>query len=285
MSRARPGRGLPGGPQFVVWLGRTTLSSTLYARITTLPKMFHLGWFTSFAVDEWNEPFGSGGEPWDGSFYIEMAKAMERACFDYLMLEDTLMLSEAYGGTSEAYLKAAIMVPKHDPAPLAALIGAATTRISASSTTMSTHGLSAVPARAPLFDARSHRQGPVRLEHRDERRGHRPRRTSASTSCRRASCATRWPRNTWPSSTRCSTPGSRARSCIDRESRHLRRPYEGRADPFQGQIFFLARPAQHGALAAGAPGLYSGGRLADRPGVRRPATPIRSSPSPTASRA
>jgi FMN-dependent oxidoreductase (nitrilotriacetate monooxygenase family) len=92
-------------------------------------KKFHLGWFTSFAVDEWNDTFGSGGEPWDGSFYVDLAKAMERACFDYLMLEDTLMLSEAYGGTTEAYLKSAVMAPKHDPAPLAALVGAATTHL------------------------------------------------------------------------------------------------------------------------------------------------------------
>jgi FMN-dependent oxidoreductase (nitrilotriacetate monooxygenase family) len=42
------------------------------------------------------------------------------------MLEDTLMISEAYGDSIEAYLKHAIMVPKGDPAPLAALIGANT---------------------------------------------------------------------------------------------------------------------------------------------------------------
>ncbi len=27
---------------------------------------------------------------------------MERACFDYIMLEDTLMVCEAWGGTMEA---------------------------------------------------------------------------------------------------------------------------------------------------------------------------------------
>jgi FMN-dependent oxidoreductase (nitrilotriacetate monooxygenase family) len=89
-------------------------------------KKFHLGWFTNFITDEWNLPFASGGRPWDGKFYIGMAQAMERACFDYIMLEDTLMISEAYGGTMEAYLKHAIMVPKHDPMPLAALLGANT---------------------------------------------------------------------------------------------------------------------------------------------------------------
>jgi FMN-dependent oxidoreductase (nitrilotriacetate monooxygenase family) len=92
--------------------------------------MFHLGWFTNFTVDEWNGTFASGGSPWDGKFYVDMALALERACFDYLMLEDKLIIPEAYGGTSEVYLKHALgMVPKHDPAPLAAVIGAATTKI------------------------------------------------------------------------------------------------------------------------------------------------------------
>jgi len=90
-------------------------------------RPFHLGWFVNFAVDEWTKPFtGGGGDPWDGTFYIDMAKAMERACFDYIMLEDTLMISEAYGGSTEVYLKHNIMGPKADPSPMAALIGANT---------------------------------------------------------------------------------------------------------------------------------------------------------------
>src|SRR5712672_3036700 len=95
-----------------------------------MPKKFHLGWFTNFTVDEWNDPFASGGgKPWNGKYYVEMAKALERACFDYLILEDTLMLSEAFGGSTKQYLKSAIQVPKHDPAPLAAVIGAQTSRL------------------------------------------------------------------------------------------------------------------------------------------------------------
>ncbi|MCK0198877.1 NtaA/DmoA family FMN-dependent monooxygenase [Ancylobacter sp. 6x-1] len=93
-------------------------------------RPFHLGWFTNFAVDEWTKPFtGGGGDPWDGQFYVDMAKAMERACFDYIMLEDTLMISEAYGGSTEVYLKHNIMGPKADPSPMAALIAANTTKL------------------------------------------------------------------------------------------------------------------------------------------------------------
>src|ERR1700730_10439613 len=45
------------------------------------------------------------------------------------MFEDTLMVSDAYGGTTAAYLKHALMVPKGDPSPMAALVGASTTRM------------------------------------------------------------------------------------------------------------------------------------------------------------
>lgn len=94
-----------------------------------MPKRFHLGWFTNFIADEWNKPFANGGQPWTGDFYIKMAQAMERACFDYIMLEDTLMISDVYGHSMEASLKNAIAVPKHDPAPLAALLGANTSKM------------------------------------------------------------------------------------------------------------------------------------------------------------
>ncbi len=89
-------------------------------------KRFHLGWFLNFVVDAWNEQWGSGGQPWNGDFYVELGRAFERACFDYMILEDKLMVSDAYGGTSEADLKHALFSPKHDPVPLVPLIAQAT---------------------------------------------------------------------------------------------------------------------------------------------------------------
>ncbi|MDE1907040.1 MAG: NtaA/DmoA family FMN-dependent monooxygenase [Rhodospirillales bacterium] len=89
-------------------------------------KKFHLGWFMNFTPDEWREPFGQGGTPWDGQFYVEMAQTLERACFDYIMIEDKLMVSETYGGSRERGLRGGVMAPKHDPAPLAVAMGMAT---------------------------------------------------------------------------------------------------------------------------------------------------------------
>jgi FMN-dependent oxidoreductase (nitrilotriacetate monooxygenase family) len=103
-------------------------------------QKFHLAWFTNFVLDEWNEPFASaGGNPWTGDFFVDFAKSLERACFDYIMLEDTLMVSESYGGDSKTYLKGAIQVPKHDPAPLAAVMAAQTKNLGIVAT-MSTLG-------------------------------------------------------------------------------------------------------------------------------------------------
>lgn len=110
--------------------------------MTAKPKPFHLGWFTNFTSDEWNGPFSNGGAPWDGKFYVEMAQSLERACFDYIMFEDKLAISEAYGGTAEISLKHALgFSPKHDPVPLAAMISAATKNIGvvATMSTLSYH--------------------------------------------------------------------------------------------------------------------------------------------------
>ncbi|WP_075214174.1 NtaA/DmoA family FMN-dependent monooxygenase [Mongoliimonas terrestris] len=92
-------------------------------------KPMHLAWFMNFTPDEWREPFGQGGYPWDGRFYIEMAQTLERACFDYIMIEDKLMVPQTYGGSRDTALKNAMMVPKHDPAPLATAMGMATSRL------------------------------------------------------------------------------------------------------------------------------------------------------------
>lgn len=89
---------------------------------------FHLGWFLNFVADEWNGPWGSDGMPWSGDFYVDMARQLERACFDYVILEDKCHVSDAYGGTMQADLKHGI-APKHDPAPLATLLAASTARL------------------------------------------------------------------------------------------------------------------------------------------------------------
>jgi FMN-dependent oxidoreductase (nitrilotriacetate monooxygenase family) len=87
---------------------------------------FHLAFILNFTTDDWRGPFGNGGTPWDGDFHIEMAQALERACFDYVIIEDKLMVPETYSGSAAAALRQAAIAPKHDPVPLAAAMGKAT---------------------------------------------------------------------------------------------------------------------------------------------------------------
>ncbi|MEY9841036.1 NtaA/DmoA family FMN-dependent monooxygenase [Streptacidiphilus sp. EB103A] len=94
-----------------------------------MTRKFHLAFIFNFTPDDWQGPFGTGGSPWDGTFHTEVAQALERACFDYVIIEDKLMVPESYGGSSQAALKQAMVVPKHDPVPLAVAMGLATSRL------------------------------------------------------------------------------------------------------------------------------------------------------------
>ncbi len=58
-----------------------------------------------------------------------MARSLERACFDYILLEDSSYVGESFGGSTEIYLKKAIAVPRQDPSVVAALMTQVTSRI------------------------------------------------------------------------------------------------------------------------------------------------------------
>ncbi len=93
--------------------------------------MFHLGAFTTFKPLDWTGPWGGEhGETWaDGNFFVDLVKGLERARFDYVMFEDSSMVSDAYRGTSEADLKYALYAPKHDPMMLMPLLAKATNHL------------------------------------------------------------------------------------------------------------------------------------------------------------
>lgn len=95
-----------------------------------MPKKMHLGWFMNYAPPQWTDPFDRVNTSWtNADFHIEMAQMLEGACFDYLMIEDTLMVSNAYGGSTETTLKHALQVPKMDATVLAGAVVKATTKL------------------------------------------------------------------------------------------------------------------------------------------------------------
>ena len=95
--------------------------------------MFHLGWFVGYGygVQSWRQIWsGAGGTEWSKpDLYVDMARAMERAGFDYMMIEDSSCIPDIYGGSMESILRNAHGAPKHDPMALVPLIAAATKRL------------------------------------------------------------------------------------------------------------------------------------------------------------
>ncbi|WP_421988774.1 NtaA/DmoA family FMN-dependent monooxygenase [Roseococcus sp.] len=97
-----------------------------------MTRPFHLGWFLQgSSVQAWGEPWtGAIGRDWmKPELFTDMARALERACFDYVLIEDSSYIGESYGGSREVYLTNGLAVPRQDPAVTATLMAAATSRI------------------------------------------------------------------------------------------------------------------------------------------------------------
>ncbi|GAB3045361.1 NtaA/DmoA family FMN-dependent monooxygenase [Sediminivirga luteola] len=97
----------------------------------TAPK-FHLGWFLQeSSIQAWGKPWtGNIDKEWaDASLFKVLAQELERACFDYILIEDGGSISEAYGQSLDFALKNGLSVPRHEPAALAATLLEITSRI------------------------------------------------------------------------------------------------------------------------------------------------------------
>ncbi|MCM0621135.1 NtaA/DmoA family FMN-dependent monooxygenase [Nocardioides bruguierae] len=96
-----------------------------------MSRPFHLAWFTSFKPPAWRSPWGGvSGEEWmTGEYYVSMVKQLERAGFDFIMFEDSSLVSEALGGTAEMDLKHGLHSPKLDPFPLLPVLARETEKI------------------------------------------------------------------------------------------------------------------------------------------------------------
>jgi FMN-dependent oxidoreductase (nitrilotriacetate monooxygenase family) len=93
--------------------------------------MFHMGWFLTygFGVYGWNDQW-SGNVRHDVAkpgLFVDLATSLERAGFDFMMLEDSSVLPDIYGGSPEYSVRTGIV--RHDPMPLVPLLGAATSRL------------------------------------------------------------------------------------------------------------------------------------------------------------
>jgi FMN-dependent oxidoreductase (nitrilotriacetate monooxygenase family) len=93
---------------------------------------FHLGWFINgYRVHGWRDQW-IGTHKAEGmmpDFYIDMARSLERACFDYFIIEDSSFVPDAWEGKHDFYVENAYAVPKFDPSVLASILTQNTSRL------------------------------------------------------------------------------------------------------------------------------------------------------------
>lgn len=93
---------------------------------------FHLAWFLEgSSVHGWGHPWsGAIARDWQKpDLFIDLARSLERACFDYVLIEDSSYVGESFEGKRDIYLERGISVPRQDPSVVATLLTQATRHI------------------------------------------------------------------------------------------------------------------------------------------------------------
>ena len=250
-----------------------------------MARPFHLGWFLQgSSVQAWGEPWtGHIGRTWMvPELFTDLARSLERACFDYVLIEDSSYVGESYGGSTELYLKNGIAVPRQDPSVVASLMTQVTSRIGIVPT-FGTYRLSAVFAGAPDGDTGPGVVGARRME-----RGHRKFRfrgdefrPAGHAGARPALRHGRRIHGSLPAALEFLGAGRDRRGSGERRAG---RSYQSARGQFRGAVLQDARPVELRAVPAGTAGDRSGGRVATRAAVRVAVSRTRSSPIPRGSR-
>ena len=92
-------------------------------------KPFHLAWFLQgSSIQAWGEKWtGNISEDWmQPELFLELARSMERACMDYLLIEDSIYIGQNWKNSREIFLKNGMCVPRQEPSVVAALMTGAT---------------------------------------------------------------------------------------------------------------------------------------------------------------
>mgnify|MGYP005811273899 CR=1 FL=1 len=90
---------------------------------------FHTAWFLQgSSIQAWGEPWiGNISEDWmSAEMFLDLARAIERACFDYLLIEDSIYVGEMWQQSRDIYLKNGMSIPRQEPSVVATLMCAAT---------------------------------------------------------------------------------------------------------------------------------------------------------------
>ncbi len=93
---------------------------------------FHMAWFLQgSSIQAWQEPWtGNISEEWmTAGMFLDLARSMERACFDYILIEDSIYIGQNWENKRDLFLKTGMSVPRQEPSVVASLMAAATTRL------------------------------------------------------------------------------------------------------------------------------------------------------------
>ena len=93
---------------------------------------FHLAWFLQgSSIQAWGADWtGNISEEWMGAgMFLDLARNIERAGFDYLLLEDSIYIGQNWQNSRDIFLRNGMSVPRQEPSVVASLMAAATTRL------------------------------------------------------------------------------------------------------------------------------------------------------------
>ena len=95
-------------------------------------KPFHLAWFLQgSSIQAWGEQWtGNISEEWmSAEMFLDLARSIERACFDYLLIEDSIYIGQNWQDSRDIFLRNGMSVPRQEPSVVASLMMAATSRL------------------------------------------------------------------------------------------------------------------------------------------------------------
>ena len=93
---------------------------------------FHLAWFLQgSSIQAWGEQWsGNISEEWmSADMFLDLARSIERACFDYLLIEDSIYIGQNWQNSRDMFLNNGMSVPRQEPTVVASLMAAATSRL------------------------------------------------------------------------------------------------------------------------------------------------------------
>lgn len=90
---------------------------------------FHLAWFIQgSSIQAWGDHWtGNIDQDWmSADLFMDLAREIERACFDYMLIEDSIYVGEMWKQSRDIYLRNGMSIPRQEPSVVATLMAAAT---------------------------------------------------------------------------------------------------------------------------------------------------------------